>query len=41
MYGQLRSADGKYIHLRSADNEPEILEEATDLILKISLDLDE
>ena len=41
IFGQLRGAHGKYIHLGSADDEPEVLEEATDLVLKISLDLDE
>ena len=41
MFSQLRSTDGKYVHLRSANNEPEVLEEPADLVLQISLDLDE
>ena len=41
MLSQLRSADGKYVHLRSANNKPEVLEKPTDLVLKILLDLDE
>jgi hypothetical protein len=41
MFSQFRCADGKYVHLRSANNEPEVLEEPADLVLQISLDLDE
>jgi hypothetical protein len=38
---KLRGAHGKYVHLCSANNEPEVLEQPADLVLKISLDLDE
>ena len=31
----------KHVHLCSANNKPEVLEKPTDLVLKISLDLDE
>jgi hypothetical protein len=41
IFSQLRSTDGKYVHLCSANNEPEVLEESADLIFKIALDLDE
>ena len=34
-------ARGKHVHLCPADDEPEILEEAEDLVLKIPLDLNE
>jgi transposase len=40
-FGQLRGAHGKHVHLRSADNQPKILEETADLVLNIPLDLDE
>ena len=39
--GQLRGAHGKYVHLCPADDEPKVLEEPADLVLNISLDLDE
>ena len=39
--GQLRGTHGKHVHLCAADYEPEILEETADLVLDISLDLDE
>jgi hypothetical protein len=38
---QFRNAYGEYIHLRTADHQPKVLEEPTDLILEISLNLDE
>ena len=39
--GQLRGAHGEYVHLCPADDEAEFLEEPADLVLNISLDLDE
>ncbi len=38
---QLLSANRKHVHLRSADDEAEVLKETTDLVFKITLDLDE
>jgi hypothetical protein len=39
--GQLLGARGKHVQLCPADDEPKILEEPADLVLNISLDLDE
>jgi hypothetical protein len=39
--GQLRGTHGKHVHLCPADDEPEVLEEPADLVLEISLDLNE
>src|SRR6185436_4024056 len=39
--GQLCGAHSKHVHLCSSDDEPKILEKPADLVLNISLDLDE
>lgn len=39
--GQLQGAQQKHVHLCPADDEPEILEQPADLVLKIPFDLDE
>src|SRR5262249_41926167 len=39
--GQLRGTYGKHVHLCPADDEPEVLEEPADLVLEISLDLNQ
>jgi hypothetical protein len=39
--GQLRGAHGKHVHLCPTDDEPKILEQPADLVLKIALNLDE
>ena len=39
--GQLRGTQGKHVHLCPADDEPEVLEKPADLVLEISLDLNE
>jgi hypothetical protein len=38
---KLRGTHGKHVHLCSANNEAEVLEQPTDLVLKIPLDLDQ
>jgi hypothetical protein len=38
--GKLRSAHGSHGHLRSANNEAEVLKQPADLVLKIPLDPD-
>ena len=37
----MRGTQGKRVHLCPADDEPEILEQPTDLVLKIPLDFNE
>ena len=39
--GQLRGTHGKHVHLGPANDEPEVLEQSTDLVLNIPFDLDE
>jgi hypothetical protein len=40
-FRQFSNAYGEYVHLCTADHEPKVLEEPTDLVLEISLNLDE